>query len=104
MKRIAKLLALFLCLTLVLGAAAGCGTKQTASNQAGEADQDVVKIGFLGALTGSVACYGQPGLKGLELAAEELNAKGGILGKKVVIIKEDNAGDKTQASNIIKNI
>ena len=94
-----KLLALLMSFVLLLGLVAGCGG---GSETTGGSDEDVIKVGFLGALTGDVACYGIPGLNGLELAVEEINAKGGILGKKVVIVEEDNAGDKTEAAAITR--
>lgn len=93
-----KVLALAMSLMMLIGVMAGCGTSKTT----GGTGEDVIKVGFMGALTGDVACYGLPGLKGLELAVEELNAQGGILGKKVEIVKEDNRGDKTEAANITK--
>lgn len=93
-----KLLALAMSLVMLVGLMAGCGGNETT----GGSGEDVIKVGFLGALTGDVACYGIPGLKGLELAVEEINAQGGILGKKVEIVKEDNRGDKTEAANITK--
>lgn len=94
-----KTIALLMSMLMLISLVAGCGgNAEKASAPAG----DTIKVGFLGALTGDVANYGIPGLKGLDLAAEELNAKGGILGKKVEIIKEDNRGDKTEAANITK--
>lgn len=68
----------------------------------GQAKGDDIKIGFLGALTGNVATYGIMTLKGMEMAAEEINAAGGVLGRKVVILKEDNRGDKTEIINITR--
>lgn len=62
----------------------------------------VVRIGFLGALTGNVATYGIMTLKGMEMAASEINTAGGVLGHKVVILKEDDRGDKTEIVNITK--
>lgn len=59
-----------------------------------------VKIGFLGALTGNVASYGIQTLRGMEMAADEINAAGGVLGQKLVIVKEDNRGDKTEIANV----
>src|SRR5690349_21749072 len=53
---------------------------------------DTVRIGFLGALTGDVAMVGAPTLQGMQLAAEEVNAAGGVLGKKVEIVEADNRG------------
>lgn len=95
-----KKLALVLSLLLILTMVAGCGSQKGTTSSS--ADSKVVKIGFLGALTGDVACYGKPGLNGLKMAAEDLNAKGGILGKKVEIVAYDNAGDKAQAASITK--
>jgi branched-chain amino acid transport system substrate-binding protein len=73
-------LALLLCVIMMVSLVAGCagGNKNTKS-----ADEDVIKLGFLGATTGSVANYGIPGQKGMKMAIDELNANGGILGKKV---------------------
>ena len=83
---------------MLIGLMAGCGGNETT----GGSGEDVIKVGFLGATTGDVACYGIPGLKGLQLAVEEINAEGGILGKKVEIVQEDNRGDKTEAASITK--
>ncbi|MGE5396959.1 MAG: ABC transporter substrate-binding protein [Chitinophagales bacterium] len=102
LRRMSKTLALLLCLTLVMTCIAGCGSKTENTDKNKPAASDTVKIGFLGALTGDVANYGVPALKGLKLAAKELNAKGGIMGKQVEIIDEDNRGDKTEAANITK--
>lgn len=85
-----------LCMLMLVGMVAGCSS----DTKTGSTGDDVIKVGFLGALTGDVACYGLPGLKGLNMAAEELNAKGGILGKQVVVVEADNRGDKTEAINI----
>ncbi len=49
----------------------------------------VIKIGAILPLTGDAAMYGQLAKDGMELAKEELNAKGGINGEKVEIIYED---------------
>lgn len=74
----------------------GCGKGQNA----GGGSEDVIKLGFLGAKTGPVANYGIPSEKGMKLAIEELNANGGILGKKVEGIYEDNKGDSAEIASI----
>lgn len=61
-----------------------------------------VKIGFLGALTGNVAIYGINTLAGMKMAADEINAAGGVLGNKVVVVEEDDRGDKTEIANIMQ--
>ena len=45
--------------------------------------QDTIKIGEYASLTGKEASFGQQSHKGLTLAIEELNAAGGVLGKKL---------------------
>src|ERR1700692_3399674 len=52
--------------------------------------QETVKIGYIDPLSGGGASGGEIGLKTYQFIAEELNAKGGILGKKVEIVPFDN--------------
>src|SRR6202046_317213 len=52
--------------------------------------QETVKIGYIDPLSGGGASVGEIGLKTYQFIAEELNAKGGILGKKVEIVPFDN--------------
>jgi branched-chain amino acid transport system substrate-binding protein len=52
--------------------------------------QETVKIGYIDPLSGGGASVGEGGLKTFQYLAEQLNAKGGILGKKVEIVPLDN--------------
>jgi branched-chain amino acid transport system substrate-binding protein len=52
--------------------------------------EDTVKLGYIDPLSGGGASVGEVGLKTYQFLAEEANAKGGILGKKVEIIPLDN--------------
>jgi branched-chain amino acid transport system substrate-binding protein len=52
--------------------------------------QETVKIGYIDPLSGGGASVGEVGLKTYQFLAEEANAKGGILGKKVEIVPLDN--------------
>jgi branched-chain amino acid transport system substrate-binding protein len=52
--------------------------------------QETLKIGYIDPLSGGGASVGQIGLKIFQFLADEVNAKGGILGKKVEIIPLDN--------------
>lgn len=61
-----------------------------------------VKIGVAEALTGPIAKYGVPIKNGFVLAAEEINAKGGINGNKIVLVIEDEQGKKEEAINVFK--
>ncbi len=64
------------------------------------ADNDIL-IGEYGSLTGSTATFGQSTHKGIELAVNEVNAAGGVLGRKVRLITEDDAGRPEQAVNAV---
>ncbi len=68
---------------------AGCSS----SNQSTQ--DDVIKFGFLGAKTGNQAIFGLGTLKGIKMAVDEVNANGGILGKKIEL-KEDDHGSKQE--------
>jgi hypothetical protein len=52
--------------------------------------QETVKIGYIDPLSGGGASVGEVGFKTFQFLADELNAKGGILGKKVEIVPFDN--------------
>src|SRR5258708_8443028 len=52
--------------------------------------QETVKIGYIDPLSGGGASVGEVGLKTFQFLADEVNAKGGILGKKVEIVPLDN--------------
>lgn len=56
-----------------------------------------VEFGVILSLTGPAATYGQDNLRGLQLAREVLNEKGGINGKKVELDIQDSAGDPAQS-------
>ncbi|TAH65276.1 MAG: branched-chain amino acid ABC transporter substrate-binding protein [Rhodopseudomonas palustris] len=51
---------------------------------------DTIKIGYIDPLSGGGASVGEVGLKTFQFLAEELNTKGGVLGKKVEIVPLDN--------------
>jgi branched-chain amino acid transport system substrate-binding protein len=59
---------------------------------------DTVKIGLMAPLTGSWASEGQEMRQNVELLAAELNARGGLLGKQVEVVVEDDGGDPRTAS------
>ncbi len=61
--------------------------------------QDTIKIGVAGAHSGDLASYGISGLNGVKLAVAEINAKGGVLGKQLEIIAEDDVCKPEVATN-----
>jgi branched-chain amino acid transport system substrate-binding protein len=51
---------------------------------------DTIKLGVAGPHSGDLASYGIPTVKAAELVVKEVNAKGGVLGKKVELLVEDD--------------
>lgn len=92
-----KIINLLLVMVLVVGVLGGCSPKQ----EAGSSDAtDTIKVGLNYELSGNVATYGQSLTAGIELAMEEINEKGGVLGKQIEIIKVDNKSDSAEAANV----
>ena len=60
---------------------------------------DIIKIGVAGAHSGDLASYGLPIVKAAKLVVEDVNAKGGILGKQVEVIAEDDVCKPEVATN-----
>lgn len=57
-----------------------------------------IKIGAIDPLTGAQALFGQDETQGKKMAIEEINARGGVLGKQLVLIQEDDGAQPTQAA------
>ena len=65
---------------------------------------DVYKIGLVEPLSGNLAVYGQNIQKGVDLAVERINAVGGIKGKKIVMVYEDNEADPAKTVSAMKKL
>lgn len=80
---------------------AGCsgGNMDDSSSSSAKASGDTITIGTVTTNSGTAAAYGEAEVKGFELAVSEINAKGGINGKKVKLESMDDKGDATEASN-----
>ena len=70
-----------------------CGANQS------QEESSTIKVGGMGPLTGSAAMYGITVDKGAKLAFEEINANGGVLGKKFEYISLDEKADPIEAVN-----
>jgi len=78
------------------------GTKPDGSS-AVAADGEIV-IGHYASLTGNTAHYGQDTDKAIKLAVEEINAAGGIKGRKVKLVTLDTRGDSAEAANAVTRL
>ena len=88
-----KLALLFVVLVLSLSALAGC------KKEAG-----TIKIGLEGPMTGDYAYEGQGFEKAVKLLVEQVNEDGGLLGREVELVIEDDAGDPTQAALVAQRL
>ena len=65
---------------------------------------ETVKIGVNQPLTGMIAASGNYILQGARIAADEINANGGVLGKQIELVVEDNKGNPTEAANVTEKL
>ena len=66
--------------------------------------QDPIKLGEFASMTGKEAVFGQNVNKGTRLAVEETNAAGGVLGRKLELITEDNQSKPGESATVVKKL
>ncbi|MCR4790299.1 MAG: ABC transporter substrate-binding protein [Treponemataceae bacterium] len=67
-------------------------------------ESDTIKIGGVAPLSGAVAVYGVECKNGIDLAVEEINAAGGINGKMLEFVCEDDEGDSAKSVSAYKKL
>ena len=93
-----KLLRIALIGTLVLTACAPGREAQTADTTGD------IPVGVYGALTGDQAAFGTATVNGVRLAADEINAAGGVLGRKIRLHVEDDQGRAEEAASVVTKL
>lgn len=93
-----KLVSFIAAVTLLVTSITGCGSK-TSSEDAKE-----IKIGAMLPLTGDIATFGQSAKNALELIAEEVNKKGGIDGKTVKFVYQDDENKPASSANVTQKL
>ncbi len=66
-----------------------------------QAGGDKVRIGVFMSLTGSTANFGISSVNGIKMAADEVNAAGGINGKQIELLVQDDRSDASEAATIV---
>jgi branched-chain amino acid transport system substrate-binding protein len=66
------------------------------------AEEGPIRVGQYGAFSGKEAAFGTAARKGVILAFEEVNAAGGVLGRKVELVTEDNQSKAGESATIAK--
>jgi branched-chain amino acid transport system substrate-binding protein len=93
-----KSLLLFLVILLSVSLVAGCGKKTPAAEEA------PIKVGVLSPLTGNISAYGQDQVNAVNMAVEEINAAGGILGRKLTVEVQDDERKPELAASMTQKL
>jgi len=102
MRRLAFLLAALILLSILLPGCGGTGGSKGSTGSTTETKP--IKIGMVNPLSGNAATYGLSTKNGLELALEEINKKGGVNGRPLQLVFEDDAGDPKQAASATQKL
>lgn len=87
-----RIFAVALAAVMMVSAMSGCTSKKGA-----DANAKTIKIGGLAPLTGDVSVYGIATNNGIQIAVDEINAAGGVLGKQIEYKCYDEKGDPNEA-------
>ena len=94
-----RIISLSLCVATLFGV--GC---RPAAEQQSTAAANDIPIGVYAATSGSEAAFGQATVQGEKLAAEEINNSGGILGRKIRLVIEDDQGKAEEAASVVTKL
>ena len=98
-----KLRAFFVVATVLVTTIFFTGCKPSAGSS-GAAGSDVIKVGEYASLTGSEATFGQSSHTGTQLAVDEINANGGLLGKRFQLLTEDDQSQAGMPSTVVRKL
>ena len=103
-KTLLLVVSLLLVVTLFGIVLTGCGGNKQSSNNNATQEKEPILIGGVAPVTGPAATFGKSTKQGYEMALEEWNAKGGVLGRTVKLIFEDDKADPTEAANAFSKL
>lgn len=90
--------------SLVFLSACGGGATPAAQSGTGGAGKDPIKVGAIFSLTGPNSPLGVPEKQAVELLVKEINGAGGVDGRPLEVIFEDDKSDNTEAVKAIKKL
>jgi len=100
LSRIAKVIfPILACIALAILVA--CGNRPLPTDTR---DRSTIKIGYFGDLSGPTFNFGQSAKNGALMAAEEINQAGGINGRKIDIVIEDDEGSPERAATVVNKL
>ncbi|HEV2054145.1 MAG TPA: ABC transporter substrate-binding protein [Methylomirabilota bacterium] len=66
--------------------------------------QKPIKVGMPMPLSGPAALFGEPATKGAQMYIDEINAKGGVLGRKIELLTRDSKADANEAVRVAREL
>ena len=90
-------------LMLLMAAVAACGGNG-GGTAAASASKAPIKIPVVGPMTGDYATWGMSAWQGASIAASEINAAGGVMGRKIQLVKFDEKGDAIEGASVAQAI
>ncbi len=85
----------------------GCGDSEPSNTSTGRkepAAKPEIKIGVVLPFSGSLLSYGKATYDGIKLRIDQINKAGGVNGRKIKLIEEDNKGDSTETRNVFRKL
>jgi len=90
-------------LILLAGALLAVACRPGREAQTTDATGDI-PVGVYGALTGGEAAFGTSTVQGAKIAAAEINAAGGVLGRRIQLLVEDDQGRAEEAATVVTKL
>lgn len=98
---VARIFFLILACVVLSGVVVSCARQQQPRDTR---DRSTIKIGYFGDLSGPTFNFGQSAKNGALLAAEEINQAGGINGRQIDIVIEDDEGSPELAATVVNKL
>lgn len=83
---------------------AACGSGESTTNEPGAADTSPIRIGVVGPMTGLAAFAGKNMVEGIQLAIDDINQGGGLLGRRVEFVVRDDEFDPAKTGTAVREL
>ena len=93
----------FFLVAALMATACRPGPETQTAAQTADSSGDI-PVGVYGALTGDQAAFGTSTVNGVRIAADEINAAGGVLGRKIRLVVEDDQGRAEEAASVVTKL
>jgi branched-chain amino acid transport system substrate-binding protein len=83
---------------------AACGSGESTTNEPGASDTSPIRIGVVGPMTGLAAFVGKNMVEGIQLAIDDINGDGGLLGRRVEFVIRDDEFDPAKTGTAVREL